>query len=135
MPDLRLLIRVPTHAVQDVAARRVVVETAAGELGILPRHLDVVATLVPGLVIYERADGPAGNEACIAVDGGTLVKCGPKLFISTPAAVDSTDVDHVDEAVEHAFRQRRERERRARGAIEKLQTDVIRRFVESQHHE
>ncbi|MEO8225591.1 MAG: F0F1 ATP synthase subunit epsilon, partial [Gammaproteobacteria bacterium] len=49
---------------------RVVAETAHGSFGLLPRRLDCVAALAPGILTFET---PADGELFVAVDEGVLV--------------------------------------------------------------
>ncbi len=63
---------------------RIVAETLAGSLGLLPHRLDCVAALSPGILIYEtEADG----EAFVAVDDGVLVKTGADVVVSVRRAI------------------------------------------------
>ena len=58
---------------------RIVVETPEGSFGLLPRRLDCVAALTPGILIYETE---AEGESYVAVDEGVLVKSGPDVRVS-----------------------------------------------------
>ena len=58
---------------------RIVAESAGGSFGLLPRRLDCVAALVPGILVYET---PARGEVFVAVDEGVLVKSGRNVLVS-----------------------------------------------------
>jgi len=61
----------------------IVAETSAGSFGILPRRLDCVASIVPGILIYETV---GGQEKYAALDEGVLVKTGYEVFLSVRRA-------------------------------------------------
>ena len=61
----------------DVA--RIIAETDAGSLGVLPRRLDFVTTLRPGIMTFQ-VNGE--NETYVAVDEGVLVKTGAEVLVS-----------------------------------------------------
>ena len=110
---------------------RIVAETPEGSFGILPHRLDCVASLVPGILVFETA---TEGEVCIAVDEGVLVKTGTDVLVSVRNAVGGTDLDRLRETVERQFLALDAQERIARSVMAKLETGFIRRFTEL-HHE
>jgi F-type H+-transporting ATPase subunit epsilon len=109
---------------------RIVAETPDGSFGILPRRLDCVAALAPGILIYEtEADG----EAFLAVDEGVLVKTGPDVMVSVRRAIGGTDLGQLRAAVEKEFLTLDEHERSTRTVLAKLETGLLRRFATFQH--
>ncbi|MBM9511894.1 F0F1 ATP synthase subunit epsilon [Desulfogranum marinum] len=109
---------------------RIVAETRAGSYGILPRRLDCVAPLVPGILIYENDEE---GEIYVAVDEGILVKTGPNVFVSVRNAIDGTDLRQLQEAVELEFLDLNEREQNVRSVLAKMESGFIHRFTEFQH--
>jgi F-type H+-transporting ATPase subunit epsilon len=107
--------------------RKVTAAGLHGSFSLLPRHVDVLAALVPGLLAYEAADG---QERFAAVDGGLLVKYGLDLLVSTQRAVAGTDLGRLRQTIDTEFRAAGERERAARGVIARLEADFIRRFLD-----
>src|SRR5210317_2134186 len=71
--NLRVLLPFQVFADKS-GVSRIVAETRAGSLGLLPRRLDCVAALAPGILTYETE---AEGEVYVAVDEGVLVKTGP----------------------------------------------------------
>ena len=61
---LKVLLPYQVYAEID-GVSRIVVETPQGSFGLLPRRLDCVAALEPGILTYETK---AGGEVYIAVD-------------------------------------------------------------------
>ncbi len=109
---------------------RIVVETQTGSCGLLPRRLDCVAALVPGILTYETA---ADGEIYLAIDEGVLVKCGFDVTISVRNALGGRDLGQLRRAVEEEYRHLSEREEDVRAVMAKMESGFIRRFAEFQH--
>lgn len=125
---MRLLLLLPGETLLDEPVSKVIAEAAGdGSFCLLPRHVDQIAALVPGLLIYTT---PAGEERYLAVDEGTLVKCGPEVRVSVRRAVIGSDLDGLRNTVEQEFERLDEHERSARSALARLEASVVRRFVE-----
>jgi F-type H+-transporting ATPase subunit epsilon len=105
---------------------RIVAETREGSFGLLPRRLDCVAALAPGILIYETN---SEGEVFVAVDEGILVKTGPDVLISVRRALGGTDLSQLREAVEREFLTLDEREQSVRSVLEKMEGDLIRRMA------
>ena len=110
---------------------RIVAETREGSFGLLPRRLDCVAALAPGILIYENE---AEGEVYVAVDEGVLVKTGVDVLVSVRNAIGGTDLDKLHEAVEREFLNLDEQEKSVRSVLAKLESGFIRRFA-AFHHE
>jgi F-type H+-transporting ATPase subunit epsilon len=117
--------------VRDDAAS-VVAEGSEGSFGILPRHVDYVSALVPGILTYRRQED--GSERILALDQGTLVKVGSRVLVSVRDAVDGDDLESLRGTVERRFRRLDQREREARSALATLEARFIRRFLEQIGH-
>ena len=124
---MRLRILLPTHIIADTAARKITAIGRHGSFTLLPRHVDFLAALVPGLLAYEPPDG---EEAFAAVDGGLLVKYGRDVLISTRRAVVGADLSTLRHTIEQEFLAIDERERVTRGVMARLEADFIRRFLD-----
>ena len=109
---------------------RIVAETNQGAFGLLPRRLDCVAALAPGILTYQNE---GQEEIYVAVDEGMLVKSGLDVFVSVRNAIGGTDLDHLREAVESEFLNLNERERNVRAVMAKMESGLIRRMVAFQH--
>ena len=110
---------------------RIIAETRDGSFGLLPRRLDCVAALAPGILIYEN-QGEA--EIYVAVDEGVLVKTGLDVLVSVRNAIGGTDLGQLREAVEREFLNLNEREQNVRSVMARMESGLIRRLVEF-HHE
>jgi len=123
--NLRVLL--PTHVLVDEPAAKLTAEAQNGSFCLLPKHVDFVAALVPGILSFET---PAGVEQFVALDEGILVKCGAEVSISTRNAVRDDDLGSLRGAALAQFRSLEDREKLTRAALAKLETSIVRRFME-----
>lgn len=123
--NLRVLLPFRVFADRS-AVSRIVAETRAGSLGLLPRRLDCVAALAPGILTYETE---AEGEVYVAVDEGVLVKTGADVLVSVRQAIGGTDLGQLRAAVEQEFLTLDEHEQSVRSVLAKMESDFIRRMV------
>lgn len=127
--NLKVLLPFQVFAEQS-GVTNIVAETPDGSFGMLPRRLDCVAALAPGILIYEtEADG----EIFVAVDEGVLVKTGHDVLISVRRAIGGTDLEQLRESVEKEFLTLDEQEQSTRTVMAKLETGFLRRFATFQN--
>ncbi len=126
---MRLKILLPTEVLLDEEVVKVVAEAENGFFAILPRHIDFVAALVPGVLTYVDSNG---RERFVGTDHGTLVKQGHMLFVAALNAVAGEDLATLRQVVEEAFLELDDRERSARSALGRLEAGIVRRFIELQ---
>jgi len=122
---LQLQVLLPTEILVDEPATKVIAEAANGAFCLLPRHIDFVAALVPGILLYETAQG---EERLLANDAGILVKAGDRVRVSVLNAVRGTRLDELRETVEAHFKSLDEHERLTRSALARLEAGTLRRF-------
>jgi len=109
---------------------RIVADTQGGSFGILPRRLDCVAALIPGILFYEsETDG----EVSTAIDEGVLVKTGANVIVAVRRALGGMDPGQLRDAVEKEFRTLNESEQQLHSVMAKLETGFLHRFAEFQH--
>jgi F-type H+-transporting ATPase subunit epsilon len=128
--NLKVLLPFQVFA-EKTGVSRIVAETREGSFGLLPRRLDCVAALAPGILIYESE---TEGEVYVAVDEGVLIKTGPDVFVSVRNAIAGTDLDQLREAVEREFLDLDEREREVRSVLARMESGLIRSLAEF-HHE
>jgi F-type H+-transporting ATPase subunit epsilon len=125
---MQLKVLLPTEILVDEAVVQVTAEAENGSFSLLPRHIDFVAALTPGLLSYVTAGEE--QEHFLAVNEGILVKCGAEVLVSTQSAVAGADLGQLQTTIEEQFRIHDERERVTRSAMARLEADFVRRFLE-----
>ncbi len=129
---MRLTVLLPTEILVYEEVAKVVAEAQNGSFCLLPRHIDFVAALVPGLLSFVKtADGA---EEFLAADEGLLVKCGPQVLVSTRQAVRGGELGLLRETVEKTFKVLTDQEKRARTALANLEANFIRRFLKLEEY-
>ncbi|MCW5599705.1 MAG: F0F1 ATP synthase subunit epsilon [Nitrosomonas sp.] len=124
---MNLKILLPFQIFADkTGVSRIVAETREGSFGLLPRRLDCVAALVPGILIYETE---LEDEVYVAVDEGVLVKSGPDVLVSARRALGGTDLSQLRGAVEQEFLTLDQHEQSLRSVLAKMESDLIRRMA------
>lgn len=124
--SMTLRVLLPERVILEREVRKVVAEGEQGSFGLLPRHIDFVAPLVPGILSFEAG----GEEMFMAVDEGVLVKCGQEVLVSVRDAVVGPELGVLEATVRDRFQRVDERERAMRSALAKLESEVVRRFIE-----
>ena len=100
---------------EKTGVTRIVTETREGSFGILPRRLDCVAALAPGILIYENE---IEGEVYLAVDEGVLIKTGLDVLVSVRNAIAGKDLGKLRDSVEREFLNLDEREQSVRSALD-----------------
>ncbi len=124
---MNLRILVPTHVLLERPVDKVAAEALDGQFCVLPRHIDLAAALVPGILVHQRGAEP---QRYVGVDEGVLVKVGDEVLVSVRQAIQGTSLENLEERVEEEFRQLDEHERKARSAAAKLEAGLVRRFLD-----
>lgn len=128
---MHLKVLLPSQTmVEKHKVLRIVAETTAGSLGLLPRRLDCAAALTPGILTYEtQADG----EVYLAVDEGVLVKTGHTVTVIVRRALQSHSLAELQRLVQQEFLTLDANEMAERSLKAKLESGFLRRFVSFQH--
>ncbi len=124
---MKLKVLLPTEVLINEAVSKVTAEAENGSFCLLPNHVDFVAGLVPGLLLFELEEG---EEIFLAVDEGILVKCGLEVLVSVRNAIRGTDLETLKNTVEQEFQSLDEREKMTRNALAKLEASFVRGFLE-----
>lgn len=124
---MRLRILLPDRALIDELTPKVLACAADGWFCLLPRHADYVTALVPGILVFLRADGAERFAAC---DEALLVKVGNDVRVSTPKAAIGDDLRTLQRALETELLTLDEESRRARSALARLEASALRSFIE-----
>ncbi len=132
---MRLRVLCPHGAVLEREVTKVVAEADNGWFGLLPRHVDFVAALVPGILAYlpaaaDREEPKEAAEEYLAVAEGILVKVGREVRVAVRDAVAGARLGELERAVRRHSRELERSEERARAALARLEADFVRRFAE-----
>ncbi|OPY88012.1 MAG: ATP synthase epsilon chain [Smithella sp. PtaU1.Bin162] len=128
---MNLKILLPSQVLISQPVKKIIAEAGNGSFCILPNHVDFVAALSPGIFSFTSAEC---REEMLAMDEGTLVKCGSEVLVSTRSAVRGPDLGTLKKTVEENFMSLDEKEKVARAAAAKLEIDIVRRFMELSSH-
>ena len=123
---MNLKIWAPAELVVSEKVTKVKAEAENGWFCILPRHIDFVTSLVPGILIFET---PAGESGYVAVDQGVLVKSGPDVSLSARNAARGASLGALQATVERHFRGLREKEQAVRVFEAKLEAELVRQLL------
>ncbi len=124
---MQMGIYLPSHVFwESKTVNKVVAEGLEGYFTLLPRHIDYVSVLVPGILTVSTGN----TEAFFAVDHGTLVKQGHTVRIATRNCVQGDDISTLSAIVDQEFRELDDMERKVRTALTGLEHAMIRRFSE-----
>jgi F-type H+-transporting ATPase subunit epsilon len=110
---LRLEIVTPEGTAYSEDVEMVTLPSIAGQMGILPRHVPLIAQMVPGEMIVRKE----GRESFIAAGEGLIEVTGNRVAILTDLAIPS---DQIDEAKAEEARQRAEARLREKLSDEEL---------------
>ena len=120
-------ILLPSEVFFNKEVTKVVAEAGNGSFCLLPKHLDFVAALVPGLLRIVEMDN---KEEFYAVDEGVLVKRGSDVMVSTRNVIRIPDLGQLKQVVDEQFKAMDDKEKAARTAAARLEADLVRRFME-----
>jgi len=123
---MKLILLTPTRTLIEAEVTRVTAEAENGSFCLLPRHVDFVAGLVPGLLSFTEPEAESPRH--VAVDEGILVKCGDEVLVSVRRASRGADLEDLERTVAEEFRQIDEHERSARSAMARLEAGALRRL-------
>ena len=127
---MNLKVLLPRQVLVDEKVSKVIADGEDGSFCLLPRHIDFVAALAPGLLSFVNGNE---QEEFLALDEAVLVKCGPLVTISARDGVRGRDLGKLKVLVEKRFRNLDEQEEKSRAALAKLEAGFIRRFLELEH--
>jgi F-type H+-transporting ATPase subunit epsilon len=126
MAELVLRLRTPRALLVDAPVKSITAEDAGGWFGMLPGRSDVVAALVPGLLLFEDADG----ECFVALAGGLLELRDGECRVMAREAVVSRELDAIGDELEAQLRAREESALMRKDAMDDLAREALRRLAE-----
>jgi len=128
---MRLKILLPFRVfAEKTQVTRIVAEGREGSFGLLPRRLDCVAALAPGILIYQTEEE---GEVFVAIDEGVLVKTGREVLVSVRRAYAGADLGKLREAVEREFLSIDAQEKAVRLELARMETNLVHGLVGLRH--
>jgi len=123
---MKLKVLLPTEIMVDQPVSKVIAEAENGAFCLLPRHVDFLSALLPGILTYVDEQN---LEHYLGIGGGILTKTGSEVRVSTIYAVQGQDLGTLRQQVAEQFETINEKERMARSAVAKLEADILRHFI------
>ncbi len=123
---MQLKILLPAGVELSAEVKKISAEAENGHFTLLPRHVDFVSALVPGIFIYQEREG---REHYLALDEGILVKQGSQVYVSASRAVSGDDLGELEDLVQNELKILGESEKKARTVMARLEADTLRRFT------
>jgi F-type H+-transporting ATPase subunit epsilon len=128
---MNLKVLLAAEVLVEAEVSKVIAEAHNGYFCLLPKHVDFVTALVPGILSFEIS---GSREEYLAVDEGILVKCGEDVLVSARNAVRGPDLGQLRRTVSEKFEALGEHEQTARTAMAKIEAGFVRRFLEIQRY-
>lgn len=125
---MKLKVLVPDRVLLDQEVSRVTAWGRDGSFCLLPRHIDFVSALAPGLLTFEVDDEYA---EFLAVDEGILVKHGPEVLVATRKAVSESELETLKQSLAEKIKTLSEQELETRDAIARLEEEFARVYAPS----
>lgn len=120
-----LKVLLPTQVLVEEAVNKITAEAENGFFTMLPRHIDFVSALVPGILTFVSE---SGEQRFLAVDEGILVKQGNEVLVSTARAISGENLEQLRKSVEAELKSLGESEKKARSVLARLEANALRRF-------
>lgn len=117
---------VPSKSILNQEADKVTAPGSEGFFQILPRHVDFVSSLLPGILTITKD----GSDLYYAIDRGFLVKKADLVYIACLQAIVGSDLESLSQTVADKFSQLDEKEKKINTVLRKLEADTMRRFLE-----
>lgn len=124
---MRLKVLLPAEILVDEPVGKVIAEAVNGSFCLLPRHIDFVAALVPGILQFVGADG---REEFLAVDEGILVKCAEQVLVSVRNGIRGASLGDLRMTVEQRFKKLDEQQKKNRATMARLEVGFVRQFIQ-----
>jgi F-type H+-transporting ATPase subunit epsilon len=126
--SMNLKVLLPYQVLLEASGlERIVLDTTQGSVGLLPRRLDCVAILTPGILSYQEAGRPV---VYVAIDSGVFIKTGADVSVSVRHAVIGPDLAQLQRVVKEHFLRLDDQERQMKTALAKVESGLVQRFRE-----
>lgn len=120
-----VIIRLPSRILFQGRVSRLRAEGKSGSFGLLPKHTDFVAELVPSVLMLVLQNG---EEVFFGIDEGLLVKRDHEVSAIVRRGVAGDELDSLHQKVHDSFMLIEDEERVARAALSRIEASMVRRL-------
>lgn len=124
---IRLKIFALSKVILDKSVDKIIAEDGIGSFCLLPKHIDCVRVLVPGILTYELNN----QEKFIGVDEGILVKCKEEVRIAVKNAIVGEELGNLRAKLEVDLKKIDEFEKKTKTILTKIEMDFIKKYLET----
>ena len=128
---MNLTILLPEKTYWQGRVKRVVGEAIDGSFCLLPAHIDFVTIMIPG-IFYTITE--EDHDVYLAINEGVLLKTGREVTLATRNATKGESLGSLKRQVEEDFKKINQQDRKAHQALQKLEADFVRRFLDLEAH-
>ena len=124
--SFELSVFLPNRVLLTTSALKLGADAEHGRFVVLPNHIDCVTALVPSILYYEEPE----ETHYVAIDRGLLVKREDQVWVSVLQAIQSDDLEHLDQVIEEEFRALDERQKQTQTALTRLEVSFMRGMMD-----
>ncbi|MFP4496989.1 MAG: F0F1 ATP synthase subunit epsilon [Vulcanimicrobiota bacterium] len=129
---MKLKVALPTKILLEEKVKKVKAEGVDGNFELLPRHVDYLSALKPGIIEFETKEGEIGY---IAVNEGILIKIGSRVLVSTENAAVGTELGHLEEKIREDYLKIDDQEKKANTAVYNIESEILKKFGRLEKYE
>jgi len=115
--EMTLRISTPIGQTLEIKTSQIDFEAIDGFFTLLPKHMDMISVLKPGILSYKVND----KKSYIACNKGVLVKKNDVVSVSTKLAILGTDLKELEEKIAVDFKEMEQERKEVNLAIAKLE--------------
>ena len=123
---MRVRLVIPGKTYLDEDMDKVTAPGKEGSFQILPKHIDVVSSLQPGILVLTKNQ----KNRYFAINQGVLVKEHDLIHISSYQVMEGASLAELQETISETFKTLDEKEKRLKQILTKLEADTLIRFME-----
>ncbi len=117
----------PTGILLDTKILKVDFEAIDGFFTLLPKHVDFVSALKPGILSYTTMDKKTRYMAC---NQGILVKRGDEVHLSTKLGILDDNLEQLKKTIEVDFKEMEEMRKESNKAMARLELGLTKGLMQ-----
>lgn len=124
---MKLVICSPLETVVDAEISKISFEALDGYRTLLPKHVDYVSALGPGIISYI----PQGDTVkYVACHQGIIVKQGAKVTVSAQGTVKGNTLAELKDLIQQNYKKNEEHRKELSAAMARLELGLARGFYQ-----